>query len=133
MTDLIPEARSREETKMRYLMFVKMAPDAGQAPPALFEAMGKEIETMFADGTMLDAGGLGGPDQTIELRLAGGEITNVDGPYAEAKEVVGGYSMVEVRSEAEAVENARRVLELHKQHWPGWEGAVEIHPVFRGE
>jgi hypothetical protein len=118
---------------MRYLMFVKMAPDAGQAPPALFEAMGKEIEAMFADGTMLDAGGLGGPDQTIELRLAGGEITNVDGPYAEAKEVVGGYSMVEFRSEAEAVENARRVLELHKEHWPGWEGAIEIHPVFRPE
>lgn len=118
---------------MRYMVFVKMAPDVGQGPPALFEAMGREMEAMFADGTMLDAGGLGGPDQTIELRLAGGEITNVDGPYAEAKEVVGGYSVIEVRSEAEAVENARRVLELHKEHWPGWEGAVEIHPVFSGE
>lgn len=118
---------------MRYMVFVKMAPGLGEAPAALFDAMGKEMEARFADGTVLEAGGLGDAHQKIELRLADGEITNVDGPFAEAKEVVGGYTVIEVRSEAEAVENARRVLEVHKDHWPGWEGAVEIHPVFKAE
>ena len=53
-----------------------------------------------------------------------------DGPYAEGKEVAGGYAIIEVRSHEEAVENARRVIELHLEHWPGWEGSVEIRQMF---
>jgi hypothetical protein len=78
---------------------------------------------------MLDAGGLYPPARSTEIRLAAGTITTTDGPYAEAKEVVGGYSIIEVRDEAEAVANARLVLELHQQHWPGWEGAVEVRRI----
>src|SRR5690349_3019969 len=115
---------------MRYMVFVKMAPDPGEVPPALFEAMGAEMGQAFADGTMIAAGGLGGGEQIVELRLTDGAITNTDGPYAEAKELVGGFSIIEARSQAEAVEGARRVLELHQQYWPGWEGAVEIRPIW---
>jgi hypothetical protein len=56
-------------------------------------------------------------------------VTTVDGPYAEAKEVVGGFSILEVASHADAVANARRVIELHQQHWPGWRGAVEVRRI----
>jgi hypothetical protein len=119
-----------QETQMRYMVFVKMAPDTGEAPPALFEAMDAEMGRAFADGSMIAAGGLGGGEQIVELRLTDGAITTTDGPYAEAKEIVGGFSIVEARSQEEAVEGARRVLELHLEHWPGWEGAVEIRQMF---
>lgn len=115
---------------MRYMVFVKMAPDAGDAPPALFQAMDAEIDQAFADGSMIAAGGLGAGEQIVELRLTDGAITTTDGPYAEAKELVGGFSIIEARSQEEAVEGARRVLELHQRHWPGWNGAVEIRPIW---
>jgi hypothetical protein len=114
---------------MRYMVFVKMAEDVGAPPAALVEAMGSEMQRAFADGTMVDAGGLYPPAQSTEIRLTGGTIATTDGPYAEAKEVVGGYSIIEVRSEDEAVANARRVLELHQEHWPGWEGSVEVRRI----
>jgi hypothetical protein len=114
---------------MRYMVFVKMAEDVGAPPAALVEAMGGEMQKAFADGTMVDAGGLYPPAQSTEIRLTGGTIATTDGPYTEAKEVVGGYSIIEVRSEDEAVANARRVLELHQEHWPGWEGSVEVRRI----
>jgi hypothetical protein len=115
---------------MRYITFVKMAEDIGDPPPALVEAMGKELEQAFADGTMIDAGGLSGMRDSTEIRLAARAITQTDGPYTEGKEVVGGYAITEVRSREEAVEGARRVVELHLEHWPGWEGSVEIRQMF---
>ena len=114
---------------MRFMVFVKMAEDVGDAPQALMEAMGKEMGEAFADGSMLDAGGLWPTAQRTEIRLKGGQVTTTDGPYAEAKEVVGGYSVIEARDQAEATEGARRVIELHREFWPGWEGSVEVSPI----
>jgi len=114
---------------MRYMVFVKMAEDVGDAPPELVEAMGREMGQAFADGSMVDAGGLYPTAQRTEIRLAGGTVTNSDGPYAEAKEVVGGYSIIEARSQEEAVAGARRVIELHQEFWPGWEGSVEVSRI----
>jgi hypothetical protein len=122
-------ANHREVSNMRYMVFVKMPEDVGDPPPALVEAMGNEMQKAFADGTMVDAGGLYPQAQSTEIRLAAGTITTTDGPYAEAKEVVGGYSIIEVRSEDEAVADARRVLELHQEHWPSWEGSVEVRRI----
>ena len=115
---------------MRYITFVKMAEDGSDPPPALMEAMEKELSAAFADGTMIEAGGFSGMRDSTEIRLAGGTITQTDGPYAEGKEVAGGYAITEVRSHEEAVENARRVIELHHEHWPGWEGSVEIRRMY---
>ena len=114
---------------MRYMVFVKMPEDVGPPTPALVEAMGREMEQAFADGTMVDAGGLYPPAQSTEIRLTAGTITTTDGPYTEAKEVVGGYSIIEVRSPEEAVAAARRVAEIHQQYWPAWEGAIEVRRV----
>lgn len=83
----------------------------------------------FADGSMVDAGGLWGTKDSTEIRLSGGAITTTDGPFAEAKEVVGGFAIVDARSEEEAVAGARRVIELHLEHWPGWEGSVEVRRI----
>jgi len=114
---------------MRYMVFVKMAEDVGDAPPALVEAMGREMGAAFAAGSMIDAGGLYPTAQSTEIRLSAGTVTTTDGPYAEAKEVVGGYSIIEARSQEEAVEGARRVIELHQEHWPEWEGSVEVRRI----
>ena len=117
---------------MRYMVFVKMREDVGPAPEALQRAMGDEMGAAFASGSMIDAGGLGGSAQATEIRLAGGEVITTNGPWTEAIEVAGGYSILEARSHEEAVEGARRVIELHKQHWPGWEGSVEVRPILGG-
>ena len=117
---------------MRYMVFVKMREDVGPAPEALQGAMGEEMGAAFAAGSMIDAGGLGGSAQSTEIRLAGGEVLTTTGPWTEAVEVAGGYSILEARSHEEAVEGARRVIELHKAHWPGWEGSVEVRPILGG-
>jgi hypothetical protein len=64
------------------------------------------------------------------VRLSRGQLTTTDGPFTETKEVVGGYAVFEFKSKNEAVESAERFMELHKQHWPGWEGETEIRQIF---
>ncbi len=118
---------------MRYMVFVKMAEDVGEPTPELVEAMGREMGEAFANGSMIDAGGLYPPSMSTEIRLTGGTVTTTDGPFAEAKEVVGGYSIIEARSHEEAVAGARRVIELHREFWPSWEGSVEIRRITEPE
>lgn len=114
---------------MRFLVMVKMREDVGDAPPALVEAMGRGMAETFASGAMVDAGGLFPTALSTEIRLRGGQVTVTDGPYAEAKEVAGGFSILEVPSQEEAVRLARRVAELHQEFWPGWEGSVEVRRI----
>ncbi len=64
------------------------------------------------------------------VRLSGGKLTVTDGPFAEAKEVIGGYAVFQVSSKEEAIEQTVRFMELHKKHSPGWEGETEIRQVF---
>jgi hypothetical protein len=54
----------------------------------------------------------------------------IDGPFTEAKEVVGGYAIYDVKSKKEAIEATSRFMELHREHWPGWEGESEIRQIF---
>ena len=60
-------------------------------------------------------------------------VTVTDGPFTEAKEVVGGYAQFELKSKEEAVKSAVRFMELHKKHWPGWEGETEVRQMFGPE
>lgn len=114
---------------MRFMVMVKMREDVGDAPAALSEAMGSQMGELFASGVMLDAGGLYPPAVAAEVRVRGGELSVTDGPFTEAKELVGGYAIVEVRSREEAVELGRRVMQLHKDYWPGWEGSAEVRQI----
>jgi hypothetical protein len=114
---------------MRYMVFVKMREDVGVAPPELHEAMDSAMKEQFATGAMIDAGGLGGAARATEIRLSGGQVMTTNGPWTEATEVAGGYAILDVRSPEEAIEGARRVIEIHKEHWPGWEGSVEVRPI----
>jgi hypothetical protein len=81
------------------------------------------------DGTLLDQGGLMPTATGAVVRVAGGKVTVVDGPFTEAKEVIGGYAMWQVRSKEEAVEAARRFMELHADLWPGYEVRQVMDPA----
>ena len=114
---------------MRYMVFVKMREDVGEAPEALGAVMRAEMTELFSSGAMVDAGGLAPSPQSTQIELRRGDVIVTNGPWAEAKEVAGGYSILEARSHEDAVEAARRLVEIHKEHWPGWEGAVEVRPI----
>ncbi len=112
---------------MKFMMIVKSAEKSGRPPQALMDAidkLGKE-----AGSTMIGSGGLGPTATGARVRLSGGKITVVDGPFTEAKEIVGGYAQFELKSKQEAIEGAMRFMELHKKHWPGWEGETEIRTM----
>jgi hypothetical protein len=94
------------------------------------DAIAKLAEESAKDGTMLGSGGLHPTAQGAKVRLSGGRVTVTDGPFAEAKEVVGGYAQFDLKSKEEAVASAVRFMELHRQYWPGWEGETEVRQMF---
>lgn len=94
---------------MRYLMMSKTAPES--APDEnLYLEMGKFIEELTAAGVLLATGGLAPGGVTVTS--SGEEITVTDGPFAEAKEAVAGFALVEVRSKEEAIELTRRFRKI---------------------
>jgi hypothetical protein len=115
---------------MRFMMIVKHAENQGPPPKALMDAITKLAEQDAKTGKMLGSGGLGPSALGARVRLSGGQLTVTDGPFTEAKEIIGGYAQFELKSKEEAIEGALHFMELHKQHWPGWEGETEIRPMF---
>jgi hypothetical protein len=114
---------------MRYLSVLKTEPSSTPPPPELFEAIMKLGGEATQAGVLLDTAGLAPSAQGVRVRLAGGELTVTDGPFAEAKELVS-YAMYEVRSREEAVEWTTRFMKLHRDLWPGWEGESDVLQVF---
>ena len=118
---------------MRFMMIVKHAEKQGPPPKQLMDAIAKLAEEETKAGTMVGSGGLGPTAKGARVRLSGGRVTVTDGPFAETKEVVGGFAQFELNSKKEAIESAVRFMELHKKHWPGWEGETEIRQMFGPE
>jgi hypothetical protein len=94
---------------MRFLMY---SVDPVQAPPTpeMVAEVGKFTEETKRAGVLLATGGLG-PNST-HVRTAGGKVTVLDGPFAEAKELTGGFALVEVKTRDEAIEWARRFRKI---------------------
>ncbi len=118
---------------MRFMMLVKSAESKGAPPKGFMEEMEKLGEEAIKAGTMVVSGGLAPTAASTRVRLSKGQITPIDGPFTEAKEVVGGFAILEVQSKKEALESAKRFMELHKKHWPGWEGETEVRQVLGPE
>ena len=110
---------------MRYLCFVKSDESLDNPPKAIMEAMDEHVGAAIADGSFVDGGGLYAAKEAVEFRVRSGSVTVTDGPYAEAKEVIGGWCIMKFDTEEEARAEGRTMAELHLQHGPGWEGAVE--------
>jgi hypothetical protein len=117
---------------MRFLMMVKSKEGQGQPPAALMQAIAQSGAEASKNGTMVLTGGLYPASQGDRVRVDDGKVSVLDGPFTEAKEVVGGFAIFELKSREEALEAAKHFMELHRQHWPGWVGETEIRRLFDG-
>ena len=114
-----PPQQPRGVTEMpRFMGFVRMEEGVGTPPQALFDAMDAHIGERAAKGVFLDGGGLYGTEDAVNFVVRAGEVTRVDGPYAEAKEVVGGWAIIQYAALEEAMADEQEFAELHAKHWP---------------
>jgi hypothetical protein len=115
---------------VKFMMIVKSKNEGcGFPPKELMDAISKLAEHAMKDGSMLGSGGLLPTANGASVRLNGGKISVTDGPFAEAKEIIGGYAQFELKSREEAVRSAVEFMELHKKYWPGWEGETEVRQM----
>jgi hypothetical protein len=118
---------------MRFMMMVKHPESSVPPPQPLMDAMARIGQEAVKNGTMVLSGGLAPTAQSNRVRLSGGKISVIDGPFTETKEVVGGFAIMEFKSKEEALEAAKHFLDLHRQYWPGWEGESEVRQLFGPE
>ena len=121
---------------MRYMFIVKGSESlaaSGPPPAALIEAIERLGEEATKNGKMVSFGGLKPTSSGARMRITAGTIVTTDGPFSESKEVIGGFSILNVASREEALQEARTFMELHRVHWPGWEGEIEIRRMYEEE
>jgi hypothetical protein len=112
-------------------MFISHATDIKpeSMPPEFGQLMNQFVAAGFSSGKLKSTGGLLNTADAARLKLHGGKLTVKDGPFTETKELIGGYAIVEVKDREEAMDLATQFMELHRKHWPGFEGESEIRPM----
>ena len=121
---------------MRYMVIVTGSESlaaSGPPPAALIEAIDRLSEEATKKGTLVSFGGLQPTSSGTRMRVTNGRIVTSDGPFTESKEVIGGFSIINVASKEAALEEARNFVELHRVHWPKWEGEIEIRLMYEQE
>jgi len=99
---------------MKFMMMTKLGSESGPPPtPELMAAIGEFTSRMLKGGKVLSTGGLMPTSKGARMQLSGGKITVTDGPFAEAKECIGGFAVVDVASKEEAIEIAREFVQIH--------------------
>jgi len=116
---------------MKYLMLIKARESYRSEPisQGLIDAMDTFISKGFESGILKDTAGLRPTNESFAVRLKDGKLHITDGPFSEAKEVIGGYAVVETKTDAEARQMARDFMELHRVHWPSFDGECEVRPL----
>ncbi len=119
---------------MKYMMFIKHTEDyrGKTIPPGLIEAMDGFIGEYAKQGKFLDGAGLKSSHKGKRVQLRGGKLKVIDGPFTETKELVGGYAIVDCESDEEALRIATEFMDLHRKHWPEFEGESELRPFETG-
>ncbi|MBA3507351.1 MAG: YciI family protein [Betaproteobacteria bacterium] len=118
---------------MRFMMIVKATKDseAGVMPEEkLIGAMAAYHEELQKAGVLLDASGLQPSSKGWRIKHSGAKRTVVDGPFTEAKELIAGYTLIQVKSREEAMEWARR---FPNPAVDGKEGEIEVRQLFELE
>ena len=113
---------------MRFMVIVKATKDseAGKMPSEeMLGAMAKFNEEMVKAGVMLDGNGLQPSSKGARVRFEGNKRSVIDGPFAETKELVAGYWILQVKSKAEAIEWIKRCPNPHNV-----DSEIEIRQLF---
>ena len=115
---------------MRFMIIVKATKDseAGVMPhEKILNEMAKYHEELQKAGVLLDASGLQASAKGWRVKYVGQTRTVVDGPFTEAKELIAGYTMIQVKSKEEAMEWARR---FPNPSLDGNDGEIEVRQLF---
>jgi hypothetical protein len=126
------DPKRKGEMPMRFMMLIKATEDyeASVPPdPALMAGMAKLTEEGIKAGVLLASEGLEPTSQGARIRYSGGKRTVIDGPFAETKELIGGYAIVQAKSKEEAIELANRVVDVHVNAGVA-EVEIEIRQLF---
>lgn len=119
---------------MRFMMIVKADKEfeAGKPPnPELMAAIAKLADEATKRGQMVAAGGLLPSSQGVRIHVSGGKTSIIDGPFAETKELVGGFAIFDLSSKEEAIETGRQFMQVHADILgSSYEGELEIRPMF---
>jgi hypothetical protein len=118
---------------MRFMMIVKAnkESEAGKMPSEeLLAAMAKYNDELMKAGVLVDLTGLHPSSKGARIKFSGGKQTVIDGPFAETKELIGGYWLIQVKSREEAIEWAKRAPAPHGEDA---ECEIEIRQVFELE
>jgi hypothetical protein len=117
---------------MRFLSFIRSSESFRNGPPpaALMEAMGPFIEKWKKEGVLVDTGGLLPSKDGVRIRSHGGKLSITDGPFAETKEVIGGWAILEAPNKEVAMRLAKEFMELHVKYWPEFDCESELRPMF---
>jgi hypothetical protein len=113
---------------MRYLMLYRPADttafEAGAPPtPEMMAKMGELIQRKFAEGKLVSTEGCGPTSQGAIVSFSKGKLSVTDGPFSEAKEIIGGFALFQLKSKQDAIAEAREFLEI------AGDGTVEIRPI----
>lgn len=115
---------------MRFLTMVRTTKNGGgPMPAALMKGIAELGMEATKAGVLVETGGLAPIERGARVRVTGDAVVIMDGPFTEAKELVGGYAVYEVASREDAIAWTRRFMDLHRIHWPGWEGETEIREI----
>jgi hypothetical protein len=118
---------------MRFMTLIKSkeSQDSGPPPAALFQAIARLGAEAAQAGVLVDTAGLLPTTAGARVRLDGGTISTSEGPIGSDQEVAGGYAIFNVQSKQDAIRWAERFMEVHRQHWKGWEGETEVRQVIQ--
>src|SRR5262250_1746351 len=103
---------------MRFLSMIRINENSGVVPSQqLMTDMGKLIAEMTREGVLISTAGLRPTAEGVRVRLRGGKLSTVDGPFVETKEVIGGFAILEAGSMKDAIELTKRFLRIHGDEW----------------
>jgi hypothetical protein len=124
--DWRPWRHRRRETIMKFLGYTLGDPNTkfDEPTPEMYARMGAFIEEATKAGVLLVTGGVGPAEETTKVTYTDGEYTIVDGPFTEAKELIGGWALMECKDKDEAIEWTKRFLAI------AGPGESRIRPVY---
>jgi hypothetical protein len=114
---------------MRFLSIIRSDEQQGVPPQGLMDAMDVYVQKTLREGTVVTTGGLAPSAAGARVRIQKGRLSVIDGPFAETKEVIGGYAVIAANTREDAIRSTKEFMQLHIDHWPEWEGECELREL----